>query len=107
MPRGLLRKLGGEPASGLSNRLIGEEMRISKATVKRHLANIYETVGVRSRNDAVSKALTEQWIGAPRGHLPGRPGRLGAPRAGILLPAYSPNSVEVKFSEVRTAPVLQ
>ena len=78
IPRALLQRLGDEPAGvlserelevvvlaarGLSNRLIGEELHISEATVKRHLANVYEKVGVRSRNEAVRVALVEQWIG--------------------------------------------
>ena len=78
IPRGLLQRLGDEPvgtlsereievlvlaARGLSNRLIGQELYLAEATVKRHLANIYEKVGVRSRNDAVRKAIVEQWIG--------------------------------------------
>ena len=50
-------------ARGLSNRLIGEELHISDATVKRHLANVYQKIGVRSRNEAVRKAIVEQWIG--------------------------------------------
>jgi hypothetical protein len=29
----------------------------------RHLANVYQKVGVRSRSEAVRKALQEQWIG--------------------------------------------
>jgi DNA-binding NarL/FixJ family response regulator len=78
MPRALLERLGDEPAGalterelevvvlaarGLSNRLIAQELHISEATVKRHLANIYEKAGVRTRNEAVRKALEEQWIG--------------------------------------------
>ena len=78
MPRALLERLGDEPvgalteretevvvlaARGLSNRLIGKELQLAEATVKRHLANIYQKVGVRSRNEAVRKALVEQWIG--------------------------------------------
>ena len=78
MPRALLERLGDEPAGalseretevvvlaarGLSNRLIGKELQLAEATVKRHLANIYQKVGVRSRNEAVRKALMEQWIG--------------------------------------------
>ncbi len=78
MPRGLLQRLGDDPAGGLSerelevlvlaarglsNRLIAEELHLSEATIKRHLANVYEKVGVRSRNEAVRKALVEQWIG--------------------------------------------
>ena len=78
MPRALLERLGDEPAGalseretevvvlaarGLSNRLISKELQLAEATVKRHLANIYQKVGVHSRNDAVRKAITEQWIG--------------------------------------------
>ena len=78
MPRALLERLGDEPmgalseretevvvlaARGLSNRMIGKELHVSEATVKRHLANVYEKIGVHSRNDAVRKALMEQWIG--------------------------------------------
>jgi DNA-binding NarL/FixJ family response regulator len=77
MPRTLLRSLGGEPAGGLSeretevlvlaarglpNRLIAQQLYISEATTKRHLANIYLKVGVRSRNAMVRKALTEEWL---------------------------------------------
>ncbi len=78
IPRGLLQRLGDGPAGplterelevlvlaarGLSNRLIGEHLHLSEATVKRHLANVYEKIGVRSRNDAVRTALVEEWIG--------------------------------------------
>ena len=77
-PRGLLRRLGDEPvgglseretevvvlaARGLSNRRIAEKLHISEATVKRHLNNVYGKIGVHSRNEAVRKALVEQWIG--------------------------------------------
>ena len=50
-------------ARGLPNRMIARELRLSEATVKRHLANIYEKIGVHSRNEAVRKAIVEQWIG--------------------------------------------
>jgi ATP/maltotriose-dependent transcriptional regulator MalT len=78
MPRGLLQRLSDEPAGapserelevlvlaarGHSNRRIGQELYLAEATVKRHLANVYEKVGVRSRNAAVRTALVEQWIG--------------------------------------------
>lgn len=78
IPRGLLQRLGDEPAGalseretevvvlaarGLSNRLISRELHVAEATVKRHLANIYQKVGVHSRNDAVRTAIVEQWIG--------------------------------------------
>ena len=78
IPRALLQRLGEEPAGGLSereievlvlaarglsNRLIATSLHIAEATVKRHLANVYEKIGVHSRNDAVRTALMEQWIG--------------------------------------------
>ena len=78
LPRGLLQRLSDGPsgglserelevvvlaARGLSNRRIGEELHLSEATVKRHLANVYLKIGVNSRNEAVRIALAEQWIG--------------------------------------------
>src|SRR5215203_1122410 len=78
MPRGLLERLGEEPmgalsereseivvlaARGLSNHQIAAELNLSEATVKRHLANVYQKIGVRSRSEAVRTALMEQWIG--------------------------------------------
>jgi DNA-binding NarL/FixJ family response regulator len=78
MPRGSLEHIGdGHESSlseremeivvllarGLSNRQIATELHITEATVKRHLANIYEKIGVRSRSEAVRTALSEQWIG--------------------------------------------
>jgi len=78
MPRHLLERLGEEPvgalseretevlvlaARGLSNQHIAEELDIAEVTVKRHLANVYRKIGVRSRSEAVRMALMEQWIG--------------------------------------------
>ena len=78
MPRGLIERMGEEPvgaltereteivvlaARGLPNAHIAEELAISEATVKRHLANVYQKIGVRSRSEAVRMALMEQWIG--------------------------------------------
>ncbi len=74
----MLERLGEEPvgalseretevvvlaARGLPNARIAEELGISEATVKRHLANVYQKIGVRSRSEAVRMALMEQWIG--------------------------------------------
>ena len=67
MPRDLLERMGEEPvgalseretevvvlaARGLPNARIGEELNISEGTVKRHLANVYQKIGVRSRSEA-------------------------------------------------------
>jgi len=49
-------------ARGLSNQEIGENLYVAPATVRRHLANVYEKMGVHSRSEATRKALTEDWI---------------------------------------------
>jgi hypothetical protein len=38
-------------------------MHLAESTVKRHLANIYQKVGVGSRSEATRLALQEMWIG--------------------------------------------
>jgi DNA-binding NarL/FixJ family response regulator len=78
MPRGLLERLWEEPvgalseretevvvlaARGFSNARIAEELHVAEATVKRHLANVYQKVGVHSRTEVVRTALMKQWIG--------------------------------------------
>ena len=78
MPRGMLQRLEEGPAGGLSDRemevlvlaarglsnhRIAEELHLSESTVKRHLANVYQKVGVNSRTEAVRKAIMQQWIG--------------------------------------------
>jgi DNA-binding NarL/FixJ family response regulator len=80
MPRGSLERMSEGPmgtlseretevlvnvARGLSNDQIATEMHLAPSTVKRHLANIYQKVGVRSRSEATRVALQEQWIGIP------------------------------------------
>ena len=49
-------------ARGLSNRRISQTLHISDATVKRHLANVYEKMGVGSRGEASREALLRDWI---------------------------------------------
>ena len=51
-------------ACGLSNARIADALHLAEATVKRHLANIYEKMGVGSRGEASQKALSEGWITA-------------------------------------------
>jgi DNA-binding NarL/FixJ family response regulator len=49
-------------ARGLSNGRIASALHISGATVKRHLANVYEKMGVHSRGEAAREALLWDWI---------------------------------------------
>jgi DNA-binding NarL/FixJ family response regulator len=51
-------------ARGLSNREIAESLHLSETTVKRHLSNVYEKLGVSTRAEASRKALSEGWISA-------------------------------------------
>jgi len=74
-------------ARGLSNAQIASSMHFAEAAVERHLANVYQKIGVGCRSGAVRMALMEQRIGLrdhPRGPLLGwlrpgcHPGRLSA-----------------------------
>jgi DNA-binding NarL/FixJ family response regulator len=49
-------------ARGMSNQQIAASLHLSEATVKRHLANIYIKLGVKSRAEATQKALANGWI---------------------------------------------
>jgi DNA-binding NarL/FixJ family response regulator len=49
-------------ARGLSNRQIAVRLTLAEGTVKRHLANAYSKMGVRSRGEAARQALAEHWI---------------------------------------------
>jgi DNA-binding NarL/FixJ family response regulator len=49
-------------ARGLSNHQISKFLNVAEGTVKRHLANTYEKMDVRSRGEATRKALFEEWI---------------------------------------------
>lgn len=49
-------------ARGLGNRQIATALHLAEGTVKRHLANTYRKMDVRSRGEATRKALFEEWI---------------------------------------------
>ena len=49
-------------ARGLSNGRIATSLHVAEATVKRHLANVYEKMGVGSRGEAARMALLKDWI---------------------------------------------
>ncbi|MDH3517377.1 MAG: response regulator transcription factor [Acidimicrobiia bacterium] len=49
-------------ASGLTSRQIGEKLFISENTVKNHVRNILDKLGLKSRNEAVLYAIREDLI---------------------------------------------
>jgi DNA-binding NarL/FixJ family response regulator len=49
-------------ARGLSNQHIASSLHLAEGTVKRHLANVYQKMGVHSRGEASREALTREWI---------------------------------------------
>ena len=49
-------------ARGLSNQQIAASAHLAEATVKRHLANVYQKMGVSSRGEASKEALLRDWI---------------------------------------------
>jgi DNA-binding NarL/FixJ family response regulator len=49
-------------ARGLSNHQIASSLYLSEATVKRHLANVFQKMGVHSRGQASKEALLREWI---------------------------------------------
>ncbi len=49
-------------ARGLSNREVASRLHVAEATVKRHMANVNQKLGVSSRGEAARTALAEGWI---------------------------------------------
>jgi ATP/maltotriose-dependent transcriptional regulator MalT len=49
-------------ARGLSNQQIASSLYLAEATIKRHLANVYQKMGVSSRGEASMEALLRDWI---------------------------------------------
>jgi DNA-binding NarL/FixJ family response regulator len=47
---------------GLSNGRIADRIHVAESTVKRHLANTYQKMGVSSRGEAAREALLREWI---------------------------------------------
>ena len=53
-------------ARGASNKEIAHALRISEATIKTHLAHIFEKLGVTDRTSAVTRAIERGLIELPR-----------------------------------------
>jgi Response regulator containing a CheY-like receiver domain and an HTH DNA-binding domain len=49
-------------AEGKSNRQIGEALFISEKTVKNHVSNIFQKLGVDDRTQAVVLAIKHGWV---------------------------------------------
>ena len=49
-------------ARGLSNDRIASSLYLAPGTVKRHLVNVYQKMGVQSRGEAAREALLKDWI---------------------------------------------
>ena len=49
-------------ARGMTNRQIASRLKLAEGTVKRHLANLYPKMEVKSRGEAVRKALENEWF---------------------------------------------
>jgi DNA-binding NarL/FixJ family response regulator len=49
-------------ARALSNHQIASSLHLAEGTVKRHLANVYQKMGVGSRGEASREALLREWI---------------------------------------------
>jgi DNA-binding NarL/FixJ family response regulator len=55
---GILQKI----ASGLSNKQIAFELKVSEKTIKNHLTKIYKKLGVKTRAEAVAKGIEKGYI---------------------------------------------
>jgi DNA-binding CsgD family transcriptional regulator len=60
-------------ATGLQNKEIALRLNISLATVRNHIHNILEKLGVHSKLEAVSLAFRSGWVSARDGHADERP----------------------------------
>ncbi len=49
-------------ARGVGNREVADSLHLSESTVKRHLSNVYDKLGVNTRGEAVSRAVSDGWI---------------------------------------------
>lgn len=89
LPGGLTRReleVLSYVSDGLSNREVARTLHISENTVKNHMRNIHEKMGVKTRTEAVVKAARDGLLGS-------RLARLGALRNGTLATGTRIDSV--------------
>lgn len=81
-------------AQALSNSQIASRLKITEATVKRHLHTVFGKLGAVSRIDAVNKAIAMSLIALPREKAPRRESRDngGGFRSSNSAPALRPRS---------------
>jgi DNA-binding NarL/FixJ family response regulator len=69
------RDVLGLVAEGLQNKEIADRLDISLATVRNHVHNLLEKLGVHSKLEAISLAYREGWVLGPRESRSGRTDR--------------------------------
>jgi two-component system, NarL family, nitrate/nitrite response regulator NarL len=74
---------------GLSNKEVGQEFSISERTVKHHLTNIFNKIGVSNRLSLALFAVNHQLMTAPPSDGPRYAGSAGGSRSAVALKASS------------------
>lgn len=70
----------GRMAEGLQNKEIAQKLDISLATVRNHVHNLLEKLGVHSKLEAISLAYRAGWVAGPRESKDGHSARVAIPQ---------------------------